>query len=145
MGKKKKTTDAYARFRLVLAILFAAYIIFTIIMVMTVSNRQLCMIILGIVGLILFFGSLVTSLIFVAGESDKNSIRIIELNFSRVDEGMNKLKDLYPFIFDRGNYINTYIFNTNDSHFYELYTKDDIKWMRDIGTRNPKERYYYGT
>lgn len=97
---------------------------------------------IGIVVLIaILIGVTVFTLVFASSEYDKNSIRIIRLNFTRIDRGMGELNELYPFIFTKGNYINTYIFNTYNNHYYELYKKDDIKWMRDIGITNPKERY----
>jgi hypothetical protein len=141
---KKKTVSAYDRFRNVLGILFVGFIIFTAVMVLIIKDTAKCIIIVGIVGGILFLVSLLMSLLIVAGEYDKRSIKILNLSFEKIDDGMNKLMEASPDIFVKCSYINTFVFNTYDNHYYEIYAKDDIKWMRDIGVENPIERLYYG-
>ena len=143
--KKRKKMSIYDKYRLVLISLAAIYIIFIAVMLSIVDNKDAFFVTAFIVGVVIVFISLIFGLIVIAGESDKNSIRILEMDFDRVDTGMKQLQDFMPGIFINYNYINTYVYNRHDKCYYQIYTKDDIKWMRNIGRINPREKYYYGS
>ena len=143
--KKRKKMSIYDKYRLVLISLAAIYIIFIAVMLSIVDNKDAFFVTAFIVGVVIVFISLIFGLIVIAGESDKNSIRILEMDFDRVDTGMKQLQDFMPGIFINYNYINTYVYNRHDKCYYQIYTKDDIKWMRNIGKINPREKYYYGS
>lgn len=145
MQKKKKKMDVYKRYRLMLILLAIIYIVFMAIMLLLVDNKDIFFTIGFIVGAGVVLVSLLFGLIIVAGEADKNAIRILELDFDRVDAGMKQLLDIMPAIFINCNYINTYVYNLHDRCYYQIYVKDEIKWMRNIGKVNPREKYYYGS
>lgn len=145
MQKKKKKMSIYDKYRLVLISLGILYIIFMAIMLLIVDNKDTFFITAFILGIIIVLASLMFGLTIVAGEADKNSIRILEMDFDRIDTGMRQLQDIMPNVFKNYNYINTYVYNLHDKCYYQIYTKDDIKWMRNIGMINPREKYYYGS
>lgn len=141
MQKKRKKIDVYKGYRIALILLAALYIVFVGIMTLLVEDADAFFITAGIVGTSVVLIALMFGLIIVAGESDKNSIRILKLDFDRVDMGMKQLQDIMPDVFMNFNYINTYVYNVHDKCYYQIYTKDEIKWMRNIGRINPRERY----
>ena len=143
--QRKNKIDLYRGYKITLISLVAIYIIFVAIMSLVVEvDNRLFVTIAIIVGFGIILVALLFGLIMDARRSDMNSIRILELDFDRVDVGMKKLLDMMPTVFIHGNYINTYVYNMHDRCYYEIYTKDEIKWMRNIGRRNPREKYYYG-
>ena len=145
MQKKKKKMSIYDKYRLALILLATIYIIFIAVMLSIVDNKDAFVISAFIVGVGIVFVALMFGLIIVAGDSDKNSIRILEMDFDRVDTGVKQLQDFLPDVFTNCNYINTYVYNRHDKCYYQIYIKDDIKWMRNIGKINPREKYYYGS
>lgn len=141
MQKKRKKIDVYKGYRIALILLAALYIVFVGIMTLIVEDVDAFFIVAGIVKTSVVLIALMFGLIIVAGESDKNAIRILKLDFDRVDMGMKQLQDVMPDVFMNCNYINTYVYNVHDNCYYQIYTKDEIKWMRNIGKVNPREKY----
>ena len=141
MKKNKKKVNTYNGYKIALEILFIIYIAFVVIMMSTADNVDTIFIISIVVGLIIVFGILLFGLTVVAGDSDKNSIRILTLNFDNTDVGMKQLLNMEPTIYTYYDYIYTYVYNIHDKCYYELYVKDEIRWMRNIGTINPREMY----
>lgn len=142
--KRKKKNDVYKGYKITIISLAIVYTIFIAIMTLLVEDKDIFFTICGILGLCIVLVSLLFGLTIFSGESDKNSIRILELDFDDIATGMDQLLNIMPTVFTHCNHINTYVYNLHDKCYYEIYIKDEIKWMRNIGARNPREKYYYG-
>jgi len=122
-------------------ILFVAimYILFSILVILAILKdaKHLCGPIIMLYIMTLILGVFMIGLCPFSGGIDRKSIRILCIEFAEIDECMKKLMELEPDIFINCRYMNTYIFNPLNYHYYELYTKGDIKWARDIGTLHP--------
>lgn len=140
---QKKKINTYRWYKITLISLVAIYIIFAAIMLLFINNINGFFIIAAIMGLCIILVAVLFGLFIASGVSEKNSIRIIELCFDRDDIGVKQLMEIVPTIFINHNYINTYLYNLHDRCYYEIYVKDEIRWIRNIGKRNPKEKYYY--
>lgn len=97
-----------------------------------------------ILSLLFVFGFIISFIligcIFKSKDVDKT---IAVLRFEKIDDGMTMLQEVWPNIFSNGDYKNMYVLNAYNDHYYEIYKKDEIKWMRDIGTKNPIEGDIY--
>lgn len=144
MNKKNKKKDIYSIYRSGLFVAILATIIISGISFMLMYDKVLCAKICCIIGMFILGTWFVMSFAITAGEYDRKSIRIIELNFADIGEGMSQLNHIYPNIYNGFNYINTYVYNKADGCFYSIYKKDEIHWMHNIGKNDPKEKYMYG-
>lgn len=69
---------------------------------------------------------------------NSSSIKIMRIEFNSIEECMNKLdRDIFQTL----EYLEAFVYNPNDECYYQLYKKDEIHWMRNIGKENPIERY----
>lgn len=116
------------------------FIIFAIIMALIVKDVIKCILVITVTGAMVILEIFIFSLVIVAGESDRNSIKIFTFEFRTTEEAIIKIQEIEPNIFDNCNYINTYILNTYNNCYYEISIRNGMKLIRNIGCTSPKER-----